>query len=694
MTSSTTPNTPEQTTDSDNDVIAAEQISAPSDSDSGTSSATPTADTGDAAPSTEAGADPASGHEPSSDATAAEKRPADKRSEKEKLQNAIHGTSYKDQPTLLALKKRLERLALENSTGGDESSQSSENTASPEELGSLSAILEQRLTEYDNWQKKLVQEIETNISQVTGKISDGKITEAQSQLDRSQSQLRKINVDEQTRLQALITPLKDELAKLLDWKKFASSEKKKELIEKMQALTDDSTPPAQKAKLIRALQDEWKTLGHSDDNDALWIQFSELARVAFEPCKAYFKERKDKQAGNLIARNNICEQLEAYAATLSDTEQNDPVNLNELTRLENQARDDWKKYAPVAQNKINALQSRFNAVLTTLKQHRRSAMQSHNAAKLTLIEQAKALVTQEDLSAAIQQAKLLQQQWKELGPGSFKDDRKLWTDFRAACDALFARREEAGKERRQHGHQASAAGTSAVREVLKNISALLALSDEEFSDSKARFTALSAEFREALTPDLRNERKALQDQFSKLSRQYENRVKATPDKKTLQLLQQVQAQAGFCRDLEEKLMSGAALGESAEQIEQSWHEFEKVSDENLEQILKKRFQLLLQNCSEPKALTAMADKLELRGRELCVEAEIMLGADTPAADKAIRMQQQLNQLQRGLGRMPPSQKEKVQRLQSMELEIKAMGPLQAVSRSSLENRLQQLKHKL
>lgn len=692
MTSSTTPNTQEQTHNSDVDVIAAEQPSVHQNTDSDTASAATTPDEmPDETPDTvstdqpaEINSDNQHPDRPAADESvpAEAKRPADKRSEKEKLQNAIHGTSYKDQPTLLALQKRLERLKLDNTTD------------SPEELAVLTGILEQRLSEYNNWQTKLIQEIENNIAQVTARISDGKVTEAQSQLDRSQSQLRKINTDDQTRLQTLITPLREELAKLLDWKKFASSEKKKELIGKMQALTDDSTQPAQKAKLIRALQDEWKTLGHSDDNDALWIQFSELARVAFEPCKAYFKERKDKQAGNLIARNNICEQLEAYAATLAAAEQSTPINLNELTRLENQARDDWKKYAPVAQNKINALQSRFNAVLTTLKQHRRTAMQSHNAAKLALIDQAKALVTQEDLSAAIQQAKSLQQQWKDLGPGSFKDDRKLWTDFRAACDALFARREEASKEKRQHGQQSSSAASSAVREVLKNINALLALDDEQFSESKAQYAALSAEFREALTPDLRNERKALQDQFSKLSRQYESRIKATPDKKTLQLQQQVQAQAAFCRDIEEKLLSGAELTESSEQLEQSWQEFEKVSDENLEQILKKRFRQLLQNSTDTKLLAAAAEKLELRGRELCVEAEIMLGADTPAPDKAIRMQQQLNQLQRGLGRMPPSQKEKVQRLQNMELELKAMGPLQAISRSSLENRLQQLKQKI
>jgi DNA repair protein SbcC/Rad50 len=605
-------------------------------------------------------------------------KPVDKRSESEKLQSAIHGTSYKDQPTLLALKRRLERLLQSDA----------QIMLASDVTAGLNALLEQRLTEYDNWQKKLVQEIEQGIAQVSARIADGKVTEAQSQLDRNHNLLKRINADDQARLLAIITPLREELARLLDWKKFASSEKKKELIEKMQALMDNTTQPAQKAKLIRALQDEWKTLGHSDDNDALWTQFSEFARVAFEPCKTYFKDRKDQQAGNLIARNNICEQLEAYAVTITDG----VINLNELTRLENQAREDWKKYAPVAQNKINALQERFNAVLTVLRQHRRQAMQSHNAAKAALIEQAKALVSSDDVSAAIQQAKSLQQQWKDLGPGSFKDDRKLWTDFRAACDALFARRDEISKEKRQQGRTNS--NTSPAKEILKSISALLALDDESFSDSRAKFTALSDAFKEALTPDLKNERKVLQEQFSKLSRQFDTRLRATPDRKTMQLLNQVQAQANFCRDLEELLSAGSTITESVDVLEQQWTAFEKVTDDTLEQLLKKRFQQLLKLQSDNESWVALAEKQELRARELCVEAEIMIGADTPAADKAIRMQQQLNQLQRGLGRAPLSQKEKVQRMQAIELQLLAMGPLSALNRSSLAQRVQQLKLKL
>ena len=600
---------------------------------------------------------------------------SEKPSEKARLQNAIHGTSYKDQPTLLALQKRLQRLVSEQAEA--------EDAATLAELGN---VLETRLAEYDTWQQKLVHDIEQQIAAVTVAMGEGRVTEAQSQLDRSQNQLKRINAADQARLLAMTTPLKEELSKLLDWKKFASSEKKKELIEKMRVLTTDTTAPAQKAKLIRSLQDEWKTLGHSDDNDALWTEFSELGRVAFEPCKEYFKERKDKQSANLIARNNICEQLEAFAATLTE---NNSVNLNELTRLENQAREDWKKYAPVAQNKINALQSRFSAVLGLLRQHRRQLLLNHNAAKQALIEQARELVSQEDLAAAIQQAKNLQQQWKDLGPGSFKDDKKLWSEFRAACDALFARRDEAGREKKQQTRQIS----SAARETLKNISALLTLDDEAFSESRARFNSLSAEFREALTPDLKAERKALQEQFSKLSRQYESRLRATPDKKTLQLHQQVQMRADFCAALEQQILDGTGLTEPAEALEQQWQDLEKISDSTLDSILKKRFKQLLQN-KDAKTLANAATQQEQRGRELCVEAEILLGADTPAADKAIRMQQQLNQLQRGLGRLQPDAKEKAQRLQAIELELLAIGPLEDVARSRLQQRLLSLKHKL
>ncbi|MDP1756215.1 MAG: hypothetical protein Q8L38_02040, partial [Pseudohongiella sp.] len=159
MTSSTTDNTEKTqeqvpTTDAESTVVSAQPAepiecvasAEPAESTESTELAESVEPAEPAVDSVELGSDPVQ--------TA---KPVDKRSESEKLQSAIHGTSYKDQPTLLALKRRLERLQV----------MSAESATPDESLAALSDVLERRLTEYSNWQKKLVQEIEQGIAQVT-----------------------------------------------------------------------------------------------------------------------------------------------------------------------------------------------------------------------------------------------------------------------------------------------------------------------------------------------------------------------------------------------------------------------------------------------------------------------------------------------------------------------------------------------
>ena len=595
--------------------------------------------------------------------------------EKEKLQRAIPGTSYRDLPTLTVLETRLSALLADHSDDA--------------ELLGLQEQLHQRMSQHQDWQKSIVGEVEQSIEQLQQFLTEGRLREAQSLWDKNQNTLKRIGEPDHQRLQELLLPHKAELTKLLDWKRFAASEKKRELIEKMTALTGEDLPPATKARQIRELQDEWKLLGHSDDNDTLWIQFSELSKTAFEPCKVYFKERKEKQAANLIARTNICEQLEAYVSSLTDKE----IDLAEAAKLEQKARADWKTFAPVAQNKIKNLQNRFNKVLSELKQQKRGALQAHNAKKQALIDQAKALVDADDLTAAINTAKRLQSDWKALGPGSFKDDRKLWSDFRAACDALFARRDEQSRAQKQESRKTS----SAARDLIRQLSALLTLEDEAFVDSKADYQQLRKAFREALASDQKANQKALQDQFNKVTRRYEQRLKASPDKKSLQLAQQIAQRAELCRQAEEQLLAGKPVSGSAETLQKQWSELEPVNDAHWAGLLEKRFKQLQEWLSAPadsaKLIADKARQLADQMRELCVDTEIMCGADTPLEDKAIRMQQQLNQRQKGLGRLPATQKERLEKVQDAELQLNCSGPLNGQQRSTFMQRLQKVRQK-
>ena len=71
----------------------------------------------------------------------------------------------------------------------------------------------------------------------------------------------------------------------------------------------------------------------------------------------------------------------------------------------------------------------------------------------------------------------------------------------------------------------------------------------------------------------------------------------------------------------------------------------------------------------------------------------MCGVDSPASDKALRMQQQLNQLQKGLGRMPATQKERLENVQQAEMHLICSGPLTEMDRASFSERLQRVRQR-
>ena len=110
-------------------------------------------------------------------------------------------------------------------------------------------------------------------------------------------------------------------------------------------------------------------------------------------------------------------------------------------------------------------------------------------------------------------------------------------------------------------------------------------------------------------------------------------------------------------------------------------------------------QLLLDRLAQLEAHQSSADKLRAiqdsnaqTAREICVDAEIMLGKETPASDKSIRMQQQLKQLQKGLGQVLATRADRQAHLHKALLSLASMGPLDPAQRTTLQDRLQALKN--
>jgi len=601
--------------------------------------------------------------------------------ELDKLQIAIKRTTAKDNKALTDLQKRLDRLLT--AVNWPEKLPAS---AAHQQVKELASALSAIQTKNVEWQKKVLSDASAELILLEQNIEQGHLSEAQKLWDKINNASNKLIEKERLTLQEQLQPYKVRITELQDWKNFAATEKKKELIEKMQHVLNITQPPPQKAKTIRALQDDWKKLGHSDDNDSLWAQFNELAHKAFEPCKEYFKERKDKMSANLKERNRICDELEQFIATVSP----EAVNISGTSKLEAIAQEEWKKYAPVAQNKIKNLQKRFNNILNSLRQLKRKTLQHNADRKLDLIQRAEKLLGLEDFQEGINAAKGLQNEWKTIGPSPYKEDRTHWNAFRQACDKLFSKRDEQVKEQKTAARKV----VSVARDTLKKISELLNLSDEEFLQSKKQFVEFKETFYSQLNPDLKSERRQLIEQFETISKKYATRQRAAPDRKSLQLMNQVRAKAEFCQSLETALLARSPETVDPEQLKEQWQAFAAISEPELEQKMEKRFKLLCQNLTDINKLQKLAVDNDTIARELCVEMEIEAGVDSPAQDKALRMKIQLNHLKHDFGQTRNAGKSKIQLINELEMQLLCTGPLDPATRAALQLRTGSIKAKL
>ncbi|MDX1490396.1 MAG: DUF349 domain-containing protein [Pseudohongiellaceae bacterium] len=553
----------------------------------------------------------------------------------------------------------------------------------------IEAKLLELLERNQQYLNKLYTDSLAHIESLAKHIEAGEVNEAQRMWDKVQGAIKNADEELKKKLTSAVAPYKEKVSELIDWKNFAASQKKKELIREMRLLIDDETKAPEKAKKIKALQEQWKALGHSIHNDAMWVKFNDAARKAFEPCKEYFKERKAKLHSNLIERNKICDELEALAAQLK---QDEDINIAELNKSESKALKQWKVFAPVEQNKIKKLQKRFNAVLSDVRQIKRKTLQANAAKKLELIEQAQKLHETDDLPSALNEAKQLQAQWKTIGPSPYKDDRNHWNTFRAACDKLFNKRAESGAQGKSKDKKAS--NNPAVqksRDVLNKINSLLQLSSEEIINTRKQFSELKDEFYETLTADLKHEKRKLQEQFDRLKKQYDSRLRAAPDRKSIERIGQLKTKSAFCAALEENVLAGKPAHEDLEALSEQWEELGSLSDRKQDKSLEQRFHAISSGV-ESSIMKKQAKENAEKAREYCISAEIHAGIDSPDADKALRMQVQLLQLKNSFGGR--GAKSAGQQVNDLEMQLMCLGPLDKSTRNACVARLTKAKAKL
>lgn len=433
------------------------------------------------------------------------------------------------------------------------------------------------------------------------------------------------------------------LNELRQWKDYVAAPKRIELIEEMEVLVGVDEPPESLAEHIRALRQEWRTLnkGVATLPEAEAERFEQAFQAAFKPCQAHFAAQAAQRRENLEARKRVLERLAAFEAGI-DAAAPDHAMIGRVLR---EAPQEWRSHAPVDRDAARPLEAEFHRGLDRLRT-RIDAWHARNAAdKQALIDAARKLAALPEVARAVDEAKRLQAGWKSTGPVPHAQSQALWEEFRAACNAVF--------ERRQQAFAAQAETLGQARAQAEALCAQVEQAAGEPPADRSTGEARLLEWRDAFDAigELpRAEARGLQLRFQRAMARYEGQLADLERREVQKAESRLEVAIQQVRAYQRAVIEGAA-GEEREArrgaAEEAVASLQRSPGKGLLQALR---QGLARADAADFALLAGTDAdRERQLRRLCIRAEIYAGSATPPEDLALRRELELQLLSQGLG---------------------------------------------
>jgi DNA repair protein SbcC/Rad50 len=472
---------------------------------------------------------------------------------------------------------------------------------------------EQAIARLNQQQSDRIDTLQGQITELEQHIQNGHLKDASKLYGQISTHLRQVDNRAAQNLQRQARNLGAQLNEMRDWQGFVTTPKKEALCEAMEALIGTTDSPDILADKIQVMQDEWKTLHSSTPDRELWERFQAAGDKAFEPCREYFAQVARQREQNIELRNQLIAELDRYETDL------DWVNADwkVVQKTLEAARETFRTYSPVDRSAHNDTNDRFRAVCDRIYAHIQAEYDRNLDIKTRLIEQAEAQIEAEDLSAAIDVIKQLQQDWKEVGVTPRAADQKLWKQFRARCDAVFARLDQARAERKARLDDAVMQAETLVQQA----SALLE-ADLPVREKQQQLEELELSFAAMELPKSAHQR--LRKSFSEIASTLENQQQQA----------HIHAEQARWQGVIDRLL---ALSGNDEAL---WQQAAELPKEYRELDFDRAWQ---QRAEHNQASNEALD--------LCIQMEVLAGVETAAADQSRRMALQVQRLAQGLGQV-------------------------------------------
>ena len=233
-----------------------------------------------------------------------------------------------------------------------------------------------------------------------------------------------------------------ELRGLVEWKQWANRGVQATLCRRLEALAavDDD---AVVAKEFRQIMETWRQASDVSrgEGEELWQRFKTAHDAIHPRVEAYLAKQDALREEHLAQKVALCEEVERLA---------DSTDWIKTARRITELQQQWKQIGSATRKQEREVWNRFRAAGGRFFHRRRDDLADRKQAwatnlklKVALCEKAEALVGESDLGTAQEAVKQLQTEWKTVGPVRRTRSEPLWQRFRAACDQVYTRVQEA-----------------------------------------------------------------------------------------------------------------------------------------------------------------------------------------------------------------------------------------------------------
>ncbi len=252
-----------------------------------------------------------------------------------------------------------------------------------------------------------------------------------------------------------------ELKRLSDWARWGGNVSREELIKAVEQLSTQSLPMAELAKKVGSMRERWKALDTLSGAapKTLWERFDGACTSAYAPAAAHFKHLAEERHSNAAKAQAVIDEAAAQAAKIqaAGAEGGAPESIDwkQMAATVQRLRLAWSHLGAIDRKDKKRLDQEFTAALNIMQKPLEQQRKAEVGHREELIEQVARLDPTE--RGALDALRGAQEKWQELAralPLERKAEQAMWHRFRAACDAVFAKRKEsasaADSERRAH----------------------------------------------------------------------------------------------------------------------------------------------------------------------------------------------------------------------------------------------------